>query len=114
MSGDKIGILFELSANSLNILFCLDSAIAPNVPNITDTNVEIPATNNVFIIGSLKALDVNKSTYQLNVNPVNTINEFDWLNENIIIDIKGTKTNNNTAKIYKSENNFNLPLVFIG
>src|SRR5690554_1623488 len=97
ISGDKIGILFADNASSLNILFCLESAIAPNVPNITDTKVDIPATNNVFNIGSLKALEVKISPYHLKVKPVNTINELDSLNENTIIDMSGIKTIINTV-----------------
>src|SRR5690554_6714343 len=77
ISGDRIGILLADKANSLKILFCLDSAMAPNVPKMTDTIVEIPATNKVFMIGSLNEHEVNKSTYQLKVNPVKTISELD-------------------------------------
>src|SRR5690554_6684362 len=97
ISGDKIGMLLAESASSLKILFCLESAIAPNVPNMTDTKVEIPATNNVFKIGSLNALDVKILPYHLKVKPVNTIKELYSLKENIIIDMSGIKTIINTV-----------------
>jgi hypothetical protein len=89
ISGFTIGILFKLSVQFLSHFLFFDNIIAPSVPMIVDTVVEITATKIVVIIALLISSSLNNFSYHSNDKPVNLVRDFDALNENMTRDVIG-------------------------